>query len=53
MRLQQAGGAHGIDMVTPELVVPQVVPSILAAEEVDSCVPIAYDAGSFDSLTCN
>ena len=50
MKLQDVGGVHNINLVTPEHVVPQVVLSILAARELGLKVPIVYNTSAFDSL---
>lgn len=50
MKLQDLGGVHNINLVTPEHVVPQVVLSILHAKELGLKVPIVYNTSSFDSL---
>ena len=50
MKLQDVGGVHNINLVTPEHVVPQVVLSILHAKELGLSVPIVYNTSSFDSL---
>ncbi|GJN66448.1 hypothetical protein PLICBS_000466 [Purpureocillium lilacinum] len=50
MKLQEVGGVHNINIVTPEHVVPQVALSILHARELGLRVPIVYNTSSFDSL---
>lgn len=50
MKLQEVGGCHNINLVTPEHVVPQVVLSILHARELGLRIPIIYNTSSFDSL---
>ncbi|KAF1990853.1 hypothetical protein K402DRAFT_324403 [Aulographum hederae CBS 113979] len=50
VKLQEVGGVHNINLVTPEHVVPQVVLSILHARELGLRVPIIYNTSSFDSL---
>jgi putative pyruvate formate lyase activating enzyme len=50
MKLQDVGGVHNINLVTPEHVVPQVVLSILHAKTLGLKVPIVYNTSSFDSL---
>lgn len=50
MKLQELGGVHNINLVTPEHVVPQVVLSILHARELGLRLPIIYNTSSFDSL---
>lgn len=50
VKLQDVGGVHNINLVTPEHVVPQVVLSILHARELGLRVPIIYNSSSFDSL---
>jgi putative pyruvate formate lyase activating enzyme len=50
VKLQDVGGVHNINLVTPEHVVPQVVLSILAARDLGLKVPIVYNTSAFDSL---
>ncbi|KAK5991376.1 hypothetical protein PT974_09657 [Cladobotryum mycophilum] len=50
LKLQEVGGVHNINIVTPEHVVPQVSLSILHAAEQGLKVPIVYNTSSFDSL---
>lgn len=50
MKLQEVGGCHNINLVTPEHVVPQVVLSILHARELGLRLPIIYNTSAFDSL---
>ncbi|KAK5165101.1 uncharacterized protein LTR77_009198 [Saxophila tyrrhenica] len=50
IKLQDVGGVHNINLVTPEHVVPQVALSILHAKELGLKVPIIYNTSSFDSL---
>lgn len=50
IKLQDVGGVHNINLVTPEHVVPQVVLSILAAKDLGLRIPIVYNTSSFDSL---
>lgn len=50
MKLQETGGCHNINLVTPEHVVPQVVLSILHARELGLQLPIIYNTSAFDSL---
>lgn len=50
IKLQDIGGVHNINLVTPEHVVPQVVLSILHAKELGLRLPIVYNTSSFDSL---
>ncbi|KAL1587388.1 hypothetical protein WHR41_03931 [Cladosporium halotolerans] len=50
IKLQEVGGVHNINLVTPEHVVPQVVLSILHAKELGLKLPIVYNTSSFDSL---
>ncbi|KZF23229.1 hypothetical protein L228DRAFT_281970 [Xylona heveae TC161] len=51
MKLQDVGGAHNINLITPEHVVPQVVLSILHARDLGLKIPIIYNTSAFDSLT--
>lgn len=50
VKLQEVGGVHNINLVTPEHVVPQVVLSILHAKELGLTLPVIYNTSSFDSL---
>ncbi|EEA28873.1 hypothetical protein TMatcc_002770 [Talaromyces marneffei ATCC 18224] len=50
VKLQDVGGVHNINFVTPEHVVPQVALAILSAREMGLKVPIIYNTSSFDSL---
>ena len=50
IKLQDVGGVHNINFVTPEHVVPQVALAILAAREMGLKVPIVYNTSSYDSL---
>ena len=50
MKLQDVGGVHNINFVTPEHVVPQVTLAILAARDMGLKVPIVYNTSSYDSL---
>lgn len=50
VKLQDVGGVHNINFVTPEHVVPQVALAILEAKEMGLRVPIVYNTSAFDSL---
>lgn len=50
VKLQDVGGVHNINLVTPEHVVPHVVLSILHAREIGLRVPIVYNTSAYDSL---
>lgn len=50
VKLQDVGGVHNINMVTPEHVVPQVALAILAARDMGLKVPIVYNTSAFDSM---
>ncbi|KAK8118943.1 uncharacterized protein PG998_003569 [Apiospora kogelbergensis] len=50
IKLQDTGGVHNINLVTPEHVVPQVALSILAARDMGLTLPIIYNTSAFDSL---
>ena len=50
VKLQDVGGVHNINLITPEHVVPQVALSILHARELGLRLPIIYNTSSFDSL---
>lgn len=50
IKLQNLGGVHNINLVTPEHVVPQAVLSILAAAEMGLRIPIVYNTSAYDSL---
>lgn len=49
VKLQDLGGCHNINLVTPEHVVPQVVLAILAARDLGLRIPIVYNTSAFDS----
>lgn len=49
LKLQEVGGVHNINLITPEHVVPQVVLSILAARDMGLRLPIIYNTSAFDS----
>ncbi|KAI9652296.1 MAG: hypothetical protein M1831_007082 [Alyxoria varia] len=51
MKLQEMGGVHNINFVTPEHVVPQVLLAILHAKEMGLIIPIVYNTSSYDSIT--
>ncbi|KAI0967695.1 hypothetical protein F4678DRAFT_475108 [Xylaria arbuscula] len=50
MKLQDVGGVHNINLVTPEHVVPQVALSIIHARTLGLRIPIVYNTSAFDSL---
>lgn len=50
IKLQDVGGVHNINFVTPEHVVPQVALAILHAKDLGLKVPIVYNTSAFDSL---
>jgi putative pyruvate formate lyase activating enzyme len=50
IKLQEVGGVHNINFVTPEHVVPQVALAIMEARDRGLNVPIVYNTSSFDSL---
>lgn len=50
IKLQDVGGVHNINFVTPEHVVPQVALAILHAKQQGLKVPIVYNTSAFDSL---
>jgi len=50
VKLQEVGGVHNINFVTPEHVVPQVALAILDAREKGLQVPIVYNTSAFDGL---
>ncbi|TLS30489.1 hypothetical protein PpBr36_02906 [Pyricularia pennisetigena] len=50
IKLQNLGGVHNINLVTPEHVVPQVALSILTAAEMGLRIPIVYNTSAYDSL---
>lgn len=49
VKLQEVGGVHNVNLVTPEHVVPQVVLSILHARALGLRVPVVYNTSAFDS----
>lgn len=50
MKLQDVGGTHNINFITPEHVVPQVVLAILHAKDLGLNLPVVYNTSSYDSL---
>ncbi|KAK9448566.1 uncharacterized protein V1518DRAFT_417570 [Limtongia smithiae] len=50
VKLQDLGGCHNINFVTPEHVVPIVVKAIVAARGLGLRIPIVYNTSSFDSM---
>ncbi|KAL1303624.1 hypothetical protein AAFC00_006984 [Neodothiora populina] len=50
IKLQDVGGVHNINFVTPEHVVPQIALTILHARDMGLRIPIVYNTSSFDSL---
>lgn len=50
LKLQDTGGVHNINLITPEHVVPQVALSILAARDMGLRIPVIYNTSAFDSL---
>ncbi|KAF2227102.1 hypothetical protein BDZ85DRAFT_212480 [Elsinoe ampelina] len=50
IKLQDLGGVHNINLVTPEHVVPQCALAILHAKELGLRIPIIYNTSSYDSL---
>ena len=50
LKLQDVGGAHNINLVTPEHVVPHVVLSLLAARDRGLRLPVVYNTSAYDSL---
>ena len=50
VKLQEVGGVHNINLVTPEHVVPQVALSILAARDMGLRLPVIYNTSAYDSL---
>jgi putative pyruvate formate lyase activating enzyme len=50
IKLQDVGGVHNINLVTPEHVVPQVALSILHARDQGLRLPIVYNTSAYDSL---
>lgn len=49
VKLQDVGGVHNVNLVTPEHVVPQVALSVLAAADLGLRVPIVYNTSAYDS----
>ncbi len=49
VKLQDVGGVHNINLVTPEYIVPQVVLSILHTKDLGLKLPIVYNTSAFDS----
>ncbi|PNS18346.1 hypothetical protein CAC42_6163 [Sphaceloma murrayae] len=50
IKLQDLGGVHNINLVTPEHVVPQCVLAILHAKSLGLRIPVIYNTSAFDSL---
>jgi len=50
LKLQDVGGVHNINFVTPEHVVPQVALAVMHAAELGLTVPIVYNTSAFDSV---
>ena len=50
LKLQDTGGVHNINFVTPEHVSPFVALAILAAREMGLRVPIVYNTSAYDGL---
>jgi putative pyruvate formate lyase activating enzyme len=50
VKLQDLGGCHNINFVTPEHVVPQVALAIIEARDMGLRVPIVYNTGGYDAL---
>ena len=50
VKLQNLGGCHNINFVTPEHVVPQVALAIIEARDKGLRVPIVYNTGGYDAL---
>eukprot|EP00197_Chlamydomonas_leiostraca_P002104 CAMPEP_0202857680 /NCGR_PEP_ID=MMETSP1391-20130828/528_1 /ASSEMBLY_ACC=CAM_ASM_000867 /TAXON_ID=1034604 /ORGANISM="Chlamydomonas leiostraca, Strain SAG 11-49" /LENGTH=310 /DNA_ID=CAMNT_0049536515 /DNA_START=177 /DNA_END=1112 /DNA_ORIENTATION=+ len=51
MQLQEVGGCHNINLVTPEHVAPQVVEAIGAAVVKGLALPIVYNTSAYDSVS--
>lgn len=50
VKLQNLGGCHNINFVTPEHVVPQVALAIIEARDMGLHIPIVYNTGGYDAL---
>ncbi|KAK7203890.1 hypothetical protein BZA70DRAFT_282358 [Myxozyma melibiosi] len=50
VKLQDLGGCHNINLVTPEHVVPVVAKAIVRAREEGLRIPVVYNTSSFDSV---
>lgn len=50
LKLQDVGGTHNINFITPEHVVPQVALAILHAKDLGLNIPIVYNTSSYDSV---
>ncbi|PSK59287.1 hypothetical protein B9Z65_3611 [Elsinoe australis] len=50
IKLQDLGGVHNINLVTPEHVVPQCALAILHAKTLGLRIPVIYNTSSFDSI---
>ncbi|KAF8062789.1 ASC1-like protein [Scenedesmus sp. PABB004] len=51
LKLQDLGGCHNINLVTPEHVAPQLVEAIAAAVERGLALPIVYNTSAYDGLS--
>ncbi|EJT79027.1 pyruvate formate lyase activating enzyme [Gaeumannomyces tritici R3-111a-1] len=49
VKLQDVGGVHNVNLVTPEHVVPQVALAVLAAAGMGLRVPVVYNTSAYDS----
>ncbi|KAL8381205.1 hypothetical protein RB595_005472 [Gaeumannomyces hyphopodioides] len=49
VKLQDVGGVHNVNLVTPEHVVPQVALAVLAAAGMGLRLPIVYNTSAYDS----
>lgn len=50
VKLQNLGGCHNINFVTPEHAVPQVALAIIEARDMGLNVPIVYNTGGYDAI---
>lgn len=49
LKLQEVGGVHNINLITPEHVVPQVALAIMHARDQGLALPVIYNTSAYDS----
>jgi uncharacterized Fe-S radical SAM superfamily protein PflX len=50
MNIQEQGGCHNLNLVTPEHVAPHIVIALYEAVKMGFCLPIVYNTSAYDSL---